>query len=360
MATTINTNLCLKLNEIIQAVNQENWQYFLDANEQHALEQTDINWAFGHACAIGSDTVFIDHILSLHVDNAYIKRGCVEAFQNKHYATVLHVLKKLGKDLKINLLEQVAINSFQQQQHFANLLAQEHTQELGALMLTLAPNHTQRMRHKVKYYDEKDYLTYAVAYNKFLGHLIWCASLNSSADERESIFKGIEILSAKKFPVYAKHVRPIQMMKLEHLFVRRLSNTKPRGFFADNDYHDLATIGASQILFKEEDAKNSIMVGHKKLDLSYQLCQFFKAPQEVTDQVNRFFGKREHFVKKLPNNIEAQFLQKLEHEASPRIFAYFCRYYLYERWKLYQNLHATLLNNPESYRLNHTMDTVKI
>jgi hypothetical protein len=368
MTTAITTNLCVKPNDIIQAVQKENWQYFLDS--QQALEQMDINWAFEYACAIGASTPFIDNILSLQVDTAYIKRGCVEAFKEQYYGTVQHVLQTYGKTLKINILEQIATRNMSDETNFAKFLAQPDTQQLCALILSLAPNHTQRVRHKVKYYYKYDYLTYATFYNMLLQDLLQHLLCFVEGDQIPSkhleqlqgTFKAIEILAGKKFPLFARNIHSIQMMKLEHLFAGRMRDTQPKSFTFEYDYgnpncNDLVSIGSHRMLFiKENDAKtHQIMQQIKKHELVKELCYFAHAPQEVTQHVLLFFEKRDHCVIKIPNDIEAQFLEKLEYEASPGVFAYFCRYYLYQRWKLYNHLHDALVDNPEGYKFNDSI-----
>lgn len=343
---------------ISQALDSQDSAFFLDYD---GLDQNTLDGVFVCACKAGVKPEFIDALMSMGIDNGdnhshdgvsldAQHRGCIMAFRGYHYDLLYHILSRYGKGKKnkkgkhskkqrINICETLCDDY-----HVVGKMITKFDQmPLFRLIVELAPNHTQRIRQCDKYYTNFDFETYEVLYNHVLNGLeTQYLYYQNNPEKQASIAEAMKIVCTRDFPIYVGRRNFFEQQQLNFLPEKRKYCELEMPHY---DYESATGMANNKMLFSKSLAGHTLLnTFNLKHRIFLEVCRLFHVPYEIETRI--YNGMDEDYPIRIPNDIEYDFLQRIE--AKAHLFRFFARYYLYERKKLHDRLNAGLIDNEDN------------
>lgn len=313
---------------LFEKVQQGDLAWFKD--NKHT--QLDIDYAFHACCFINCDFEFTCQIIELGVKD--FEYGCVDgAVLQRNYTLLYQILEKYGKSHRINIFKD---SRFDIQKYMVFWASSEPHFQLYDIVIDLLPNHTQRVRNQVKYYEAHDAKRYGDIYN----HLLACMLYQIGAVPLRSFKK----LSEKKFPVYQFNAQKIMGTDIEAFFSKRLNHqdkAKPRGIA----HNTILNYSQGHI---EQDIK--------KIELYLEIAEHFDAPDCVNNWIYEKMGTI--FKPRIPLDEEYAFLKIIAKHNHRILLQFFKHFYDYDKAVLHEKLGQELDSDNNSNSNNHHHDEV--
>jgi hypothetical protein len=220
--------------------------------------------------------------------------------------------------------------------------------ELFETIVRTLPNHTQKMRHRDKCYEDTDICTYDNLYNKTLGNALSALWKTQVKDKLNDYQRAIWALATKAFPLTKNNIRLIKATKLTHLFDKRLDREfnptrqmTNNGNGNKNEIHGQIDTLAHQRFLHRSGPVDTIS---RRISLYYEIADYFVIPESVTDymvQVLHETHEKKQFQRQLPQEEEFTFFENLYQSQSSnhqKLFWFFNHYYALDKLLFYKKM----------------------
>lgn len=314
----------------------------------YAHDSEFIDEAFILACYKNKCFDFVNQIIELGVTN--LASGCQILFTGRAYGLLFDILNHYGKAQRINLIN----HAFFRFHHsdFSELSALAKTGEhhdLIALLLSLMPNHTTRLKVQDKYYDQEDLYCYDEVYNTMLRDLLLnLQSGHNTGKQKEHIVSFIILLSKKKFPLTADNIRRIKIFGLKDYFPGRIERVEAKESHSMNMAHHLV-LKPGQDIASENSMTKHLLLKNLRMRIEAEIESGtglgidieMKTGMDILEGMSIFIlecwnGNKNTWVAKIPDEFEMTFLDAIAHQ--PYRLAFFSKYFRYDRAKLHRKL----------------------